>query len=93
MGGCRNEERINYALRLYDLGVSIETICRKLGISRRTFYLWKGKRDTVVAAKLKVIEGENRELRQIVSDMGIQERLQPDVADSDPEIPSNQVDI
>jgi len=43
--GTLAEERMNYALRLHDMGVSIDVVCSKLGISRRTFYCWKGKRE------------------------------------------------
>ncbi|MDD2805354.1 MAG: helix-turn-helix domain-containing protein [Elusimicrobiales bacterium] len=74
---------MTYALRLHDLGVSVETICRKLGISRRTFYVWKGKHDTALMARLKVIEEENQKLRQDAGAAAGTERTHADIPGTD----------
>ena len=37
------EEQIAFALKQQELGVAVEEICRKLGISDATFYNWKKK--------------------------------------------------
>jgi putative transposase len=38
-----SEEQIGYTLRLAEAGVPEKELCRKLGISEQTFYLWKRK--------------------------------------------------
>ena len=37
------EEQIAFALHQADTGVSVEEVCRKVGISHATFYAWKRK--------------------------------------------------
>lgn len=37
------EAQIAFALKQQELGVAVEEICRKLGISDATFYNWKKK--------------------------------------------------
>jgi len=54
--GRHSEERIDYALRLHEMGLSVEAICHKLRIDRRTFYCWRGKREAPVMSRLKVTE-------------------------------------
>lgn len=34
------EEQIAFALKQNELGVSVEEVCRKIGISDATFYKW-----------------------------------------------------
>jgi putative transposase len=36
-------EQIAYALKQAKLGNTVEGVCRKMGISEATFYLWKRK--------------------------------------------------
>lgn len=35
------EEQIAFALHQAATGVSVEEVCRKVGVSRATFYAWK----------------------------------------------------
>jgi len=37
------EDQIAYALKQTELGRSVEEVCRKMGISDATFYLWRKK--------------------------------------------------
>lgn len=37
------EEQVSYALRQAEGGTAVEDICRSLGISQATFYIWKKK--------------------------------------------------
>ncbi len=37
------EEHVTYALRQGEGGTAVEDVCRSLGISRATFYIWKKK--------------------------------------------------
>ena len=38
-----SEEQIAFALQQLELGMSLEEICRKMGISDATFYNWRKK--------------------------------------------------
>jgi putative transposase len=40
-----SDERIAYALRQAAGGMSVADVCRQLGISDATFYVWKKKYD------------------------------------------------
>jgi putative transposase len=55
-----SEEQIAYALRLAESGTPVVDVCRQLGISEATFYVWKKK-----YAELGV--NELRQLRRLVS--------------------------
>ncbi len=37
------EEKIAFALRQMEMGISVEEVCRKMGISSATFYQWRKK--------------------------------------------------
>ncbi len=37
------EEQIGFALRQAELGISVDEVCRKMGISQATFFRWKQK--------------------------------------------------
>ena len=64
------EEQIVAALKLAQTS-SVDEICRKLGISKQTFYAWKkkfGGMDVSDARRLKQLEDENRRLKHIVAE-------------------------
>ncbi len=53
-------------------GTCVEEICRKAGISRQTFYLWKKLYSGLMPSKmkrLKQLEEKNGHLKQIVADL------------------------
>jgi len=37
------EEQITWALRRHEAGPRVEDVCRQLGVSQATFYVWKKK--------------------------------------------------
>jgi putative transposase len=37
------EEQVTYVLRQAEAGTAVEDICRSMGISQATFYIWKKK--------------------------------------------------
>jgi putative transposase len=58
-------EQIIFALRQVDAGLSIEDVCRKLGISQATFFRWKqkyGELGTPELRRLRQLEEENQKL-------------------------------
>jgi len=67
-----SEEQIILALKQQEAGRTTAEICRKLGVSEQTFYRWKAKyggMDVADAKKLKVLEDENRKLKQLVGEL------------------------
>ncbi|AKJ30800.1 mobile element protein [Caldimonas brevitalea] len=66
------EEQMAYALKQAELGISVEDVCRKMGISSATFYKWRQKYAGVGPSELRrmrQLEEENRKLKQIVNDL------------------------
>ena len=53
------EEQIVAVLRQVEAGARVDDVCRKIGISQATYYLWKRKYTGVGVSEL-------RELRQLL---------------------------
>lgn len=71
------EEQIVGILKEGEAGVSSREVCRRHGISRETFYRWKGKFYGLAvseARRLKQLEEENRSLKQLVADLTLDNR-------------------
>lgn len=69
-----SEEQIVRALKEYESGRKVPEICRELGIAEGTFYRWRSKyggMDVSDAKRLKVLEEENRRLKQMVADQAL----------------------
>ena len=47
------EERIAFALRKAQLGTRVKEVCRKMGISEATFYIWKKRYGSVGPSELR----------------------------------------
>lgn len=76
------EEQIAFALRQAESGTAVEEICRKMGISEQTFYMWKkkyGGLGTVEVRRLKQLEDENRRLKRLVADLTLDKQMLQDV--------------
>ena len=72
------EEQIAFALKQNELGTSVEEVCRKMGISEATFYVWKKKYGGVGPSelrRLRQLEEENRKLKQIVADLSLDKAM------------------
>jgi putative transposase len=48
-----SEEQIAYALRQAESGTAVGDVCRTLGISEATFYVWKKKFANLGATELR----------------------------------------
>lgn len=72
-------EQIVQALRQAESGsVPVLEICRKLGVSELTFYRWKKKftgLDLSELRELRQIREENRKLKQLVADLGLDKTI------------------
>jgi len=76
------EEQIVAALRLVDSGAKVGEVCRKLGVSRVTFYRWKekyGGMDPGDAKRLRQLEDENRRLKKLVADQALDNQMLKEV--------------
>lgn len=72
------EEQIAFALKQAELGTRVEEVCRKMGISEATFYVWKKRYGGVGPSelrRLRQLEEENRKLKQIVADLSLDKAM------------------
>ena len=72
------EDQIAFALKQAELGVSVEEVCRKMGISDATFYVWRKKYGGIGPSelrRLRQLEEENRKLKQIVADLSLDKAM------------------
>jgi putative transposase len=76
------EAQIAFALKQAETGTQVDEICRKLGISQATFFNWKkkfGGLGTNELRKLRQLEEENRQLKQLVADLSLDKQMLQDV--------------
>lgn len=72
------DEQIAFALKQAELGISVEEVCRKMGISEATFYVWSKKYGGIGPSelrRLRQLEEENRKLKQIVADLSLDKAM------------------
>ena len=75
------EEQKAFALRQAESGVPVAEILRKMGISEATFYRWKQKFGGMGVAeirRLKRLEDENRQLKNVVADLTLDKHILQD---------------
>ena len=75
-------EQITFALRQAESGTPVPEVCRKMGISDQTFYRWKKRYLGMGIAelrRLKILEEENRKLKQLVADLSLDKQMLQDV--------------
>ena len=75
-------EQVAFALRQAESGTLVPDICRKMGISEQTLYRWKKKYVGMGVAevrRLRVLEEENRKLKQLVADLSLDKQMLQDV--------------
>ena len=76
------EQQIIGAIKQAEAGVSVQEICRELGIVRATFYRWQAKYGGMEASdlkKLKELEAENRKLKQMYAETELHNRVLKEV--------------
>jgi putative transposase len=72
------EEQIAFALKRAESGTSVEEVCRKMGVSQATFYLWRKKFGGLGVSelrRLRQLEEENRKLKQLVADLSLDKAM------------------
>ena len=72
------EEQIAYALRQAESGTPVPDVCRQLGVSEATFYIWKKKFAHLGVSELRRIrqlEDENARLKHVVADLTLDKHI------------------
>jgi putative transposase len=73
-----SEEQIANALRQAESGTAIADVCRQLGISEATFYLWRKKFAHLGVSelrRLRSLEDENVRLKRVVADLTLDKHM------------------
>lgn len=68
------EEQIIGILKSHEKGAKVSDIVRQHGITEQTFYRWKSKyggMEVSDARRLRLLEEENRRLKQLVGEMAL----------------------
>ncbi|WP_460675343.1 IS3 family transposase, partial [Larkinella ripae] len=81
------EAQIVFALKQAETGVAVVEVCRKMGISEATFYNWKKKYTGLGVSelrRLRQLEEENRQLKQLVADLSLDKQMLQDVLKKKP---------
>lgn len=76
------EAQVVFALKQAETGVTVEEVCRKMGISEATFYNWKKKYGGLGVSelrRLRQLEEENFKLKQLVADLSLDKHVLQDV--------------
>ena len=73
-----SEEHVAYALRQVEAGTPVPAICRQLGVSEATFYVWKNKYAHLGVSelcRLRQLEDENARRKRLVADLTLDKHL------------------
>ncbi len=76
------DEQIAFALKQAETGTPVAEVIRRMGISEQTFYHWKkvyGGLGVGELRRLKQLEDENRQLKQLVADLSLDKHILQDV--------------
>lgn len=77
-----SEEQIVAALKKVSEGLSAKELCREMGISEQTFYVWKRKysgMEKSQIAELKRLQEENNKLKRLVADLSLDNQVLKDI--------------
>lgn len=77
-----SEEQIIGILKQAQAGMKVVDLCRQHGISDVTFYNWRSKyggMEVSEAKRLKALENENKQLKQMLADAMLENRAIKDV--------------
>lgn len=72
------EEQIAYALRQVESGSPVADVCRQIGVSEASFYVWKKKYAHLGSGELRHIrhlEEENTRLKRLVADLTLDKHI------------------
>jgi putative transposase len=76
------DEQIAFALKQAETGTPVAEVIRRMGIPEQTFYRWKKVYGGLGVGELrrpKLLEEENRKLKQLVADLSLDKHILQDV--------------
>ena len=76
------DEQIAFLLRQAETGTPVKEVIRKMGVTKPTFCRWKklyGGLGPSEVRRLKMLEEENRRLKQMVADLSLDKHMLQDV--------------
>lgn len=77
-----SETQIVNALKEYEAGKPVADLCRELGITKQTFYLWNkkyGGMETQDLQRLKELEQKYAQLQRMFADLAMDNKVLKDV--------------
>jgi putative transposase len=75
-------EQVAFAMRQHESGTAVSEIVRKMAMTEPTFYRWKKQYAGMGVAevrRLRLLEEENRKLKQLVADLSLDQKMLQDV--------------
>ena len=72
------DEQITYALRQAEGGTPVADVCRQIGVSEESFYLWKKKYGKLGLTELRELlqsRDENTRLKHLVADLTLDKHI------------------
>ncbi len=72
------DEQIAYALQQVESGTSVAELCRTMGVTEQTFYIWCKKFQGLGVSEireLRMSREENRKLKQLVADLSLDKHI------------------
>ena len=76
------EEQIAFALRQVEAGTPVADMCRQLGCSEASFYIWKKRYANMGVTELKELRqlrDENARLKRLVADLTLDKHILAEV--------------
>ena len=76
------EEQILYALKQAESGRPVGDVCRNMGISEATFYVWKKRYanlGVLELRELRMLREENARLKRVVADLTLDRHVLQEV--------------
>jgi putative transposase len=76
------EEQILYALRQVEAGTPPADVCRQMGCSKASFYIWKkryGNLGLTEVKELRQLRDENARLKRLVADLTLDKHILAEV--------------
>ena len=72
------EEQIAFALRQAEGGAPVVDVCRQMGVSEASFYVWKkkyGQLGITEIRELRQLRDENTRLKRLVADLTLDKHI------------------
>jgi putative transposase len=73
-----SEEQIAFALRQAEGGTPVADVCRQMGVSEASFYVWKkkyGQLGLTEIRELRQLRDENARLKRLVADLTLDKHI------------------